>query len=79
MILVENDADKAKVLDNLLALYNKCRDFSWKINDLETGMYFWEHLLSMILLRAPSQVRLFLQGRKEVNFVYYPLQSRPNH
>lgn len=70
MLLVENDADKAKVLDNLEALYNQSRNFSREINEVDTGPNFWENLLAMIQLRTPSHIKLFLRGGKEVKWKF---------
>lgn len=68
MLLVENDVDKAKILDNLEALYNQSRDFSREINEVDTGPNFWSHLLAMIQLRTPAHIKLYLKGGKEVNW-----------
>ena len=68
MLLVEGDADKSKILDNLEELYNQSRDFSREINAVDTGSNFWDNVLAMIQLRTPSKVKLFLRGGNEVDW-----------
>ncbi len=68
MLLVEGDADKSKILDNLEELYNQSRDFSREINAVDTGSNFWDNVLAMIQLRTPSRVKLFLRGGNEVDW-----------
>ncbi len=68
MILVQNDADKALVLDNLETLYNQTRDFSREINEVGTGPNFKEEFFEMLRLRTPSKAKLFTTGSKEINW-----------
>ncbi|MRI02583.1 tetratricopeptide repeat protein [Kriegella sp. EG-1] len=76
MLLVENDANKSVVLDNLEKLYKQSRDFSREINEVDTGPYFWENLLAMIKLRTPTDVKLFIRGAKEINWNIIPSTTK---
>lgn len=68
MILVQNEADKSNVLDNLETLYNQTRDFSREINDVDTGPSFKQEFLAMLRFRTPPNVKLFITGSKKINW-----------
>lgn len=66
MLLVQKDADKSVVLDNLEALYNQTRDFSREINEIDTGPNFKREFFEMLRFRTPSNIKLFITGSKEI-------------
>ncbi len=66
MLLVQKNADKSAVLDNLEVLYNQTRDFSREINEVDTGPNFKRELWEMLRFRTPSNTKLFITGGKEI-------------
>nr|WP_298793861.1 hypothetical protein [uncultured Allomuricauda sp.] len=66
MLLVQKDADKSVVLDNLEALYNQTRDFSREVNEVDTGSNFKKEFWEMLRFRTPSDAKLFITGSKEI-------------
>lgn len=67
MLLVQNDADKLKLLDTLDMLYNQSRDFSREINDVDTGPNFKESLIGM-MGNYCKNTKLIVSGSSDLNW-----------
>jgi len=69
MLLVQNNADKSKLLDTLDELYNQSRDFSREINEIDTGANYKKELFTMLSTYTATNVKLYTTGSKEVDWV----------
>ncbi|MBD0778468.1 tetratricopeptide repeat protein [Maribacter sp. ANRC-HE7] len=67
MMLLQNGADSNEVLDIVEVLYNQSRNFSRKINDVDTGPHFKDLLFGMLGTYCKN-TKLYVTGSKEVNW-----------
>ena len=67
MVLLQNGSDTTEVLNVVDGLYSQSRDFSRKINDVDTGSRFKEVLFGM-LSSYGKNTQLLVTGSKEVDW-----------
>ncbi|MBU2947846.1 tetratricopeptide repeat-containing sensor histidine kinase [Zobellia uliginosa] len=67
MVLLQNGSDTTEVLNVVDSLYSQSRDFSRKINDVDTGSRFKEVLFGM-LSSYGKNTQLLVTGSKEVDW-----------
>lgn len=68
MLLVQNNADKDKLLDSLESLYNQSRNFSRVLNEVDTGVNYKNELLQMLNNFTSKEKKLILIGSKEIEW-----------
>ena len=67
MLLLQNGTDTSEILDTVERLYNQSRDFSRKINDVDTGPNF-KNLLFGMLGTYSENTKLVVTGSKEIDW-----------
>ena len=70
MHLVENGMAKVEILDKLEIIYNQSRDFSRKINEIDTGKKYTDELFAMLGTNVPAKTKLYITGRKEIRWTH---------
>lgn len=75
MLLLQNGSDPNKVLDIVEVLYNQSRNFSRKINDVDTGPRFKESLFGMLGTYCKN-TQLIVTGSKEINWDTIPALTK---
>ncbi len=75
MLLLQNGSEPDKVLDIVEVLYNQSRNFSRKINDVDTGPRFKESLFGMLGTYCKN-AQLIVTGSKEINWDQIPALTK---
>ena len=76
MLLVQRDADKEIILDNLESIYNQTRDFSRELNSVDIGPNYWNSLKATLEYAKPPKVTMTLNGGKEINWALIGGQTK---
>lgn len=75
MLMLQNGSDPNEVLDVVEVLYNQSRNFSRKINDVDTGPRFKEFLFGMLGMYCTT-TKLIVTGSKEINWDTIPALTK---
>ncbi|WP_123772338.1 hypothetical protein [Zobellia sp. OII3] len=75
MVLLQNGAPNTEVLNVIDGLYNQSRDFSRKINDIDTGPKFKEVLFGMLSSYCRN-TQLIVTGSTEIDWGKLPELSK---
>lgn len=68
MLLLQNEADSAEVLNSVEELYNQSRNFSREINDVDTGPKFKDYLFGM-MGNYSKNTKLIISGSINVDWL----------
>ena len=68
MLLVEKEAGKTQILNNLESLYQQSRSFSREINEIATDEFYGNELKEMLRFRTPRTAKLYLIGLPEIDW-----------
>lgn len=68
MIMLQNNANTAEIIDVVDGLYNQSRNFSREINVVDTGSNFKNELFEMLRFRTPTDTKLLLTGANDVDW-----------
>lgn len=69
LVLVQNNAPKAKILDVLGGAYDQSRHFSREINEIETGPKYADELFAMLSSQTPQNTKLYITGRNDIDWL----------
>jgi len=74
MMLLQNNAEIAEVLDVVEGLYQQSRDLSREINVVDAGSNFKNELIEMLRFRTPEHVKLYPTRISDISWdAYSPL------
>lgn len=76
MSLVQRDAQKSLILDNLEIIYNQTRDISRELNSVDTGPNYWNVLKATLEFTKPKEVEMVLNGGRELEWSLVGHQSK---